>query len=162
MIYKNPLAPNWSMSEKYRKYLCDHKNGAYAYKSDNTRVPLNTVGVNDVEYIGGLWRVQNKMNFTISTIRDRQLILGPRIDLQEKNYFEYFQAARIPTYNCYGPIDKLVYDTVVAKYTTDRGIYWSYGKTVADARAFLGIKMYDEYMDVIHRTACRKIIQKAK
>ncbi len=162
MIYKNPHAPNWSLAQKYRKYLLDNKNGALAYKSDNTQVPLNTVSVNDTEYIAGLWRVQNKLDFTISNIRDKQLILGPRIDIQEKNYFEYYQAAKIPVYNCYGPINPLIYDMIVAKYATDGGVYWSYGKTIADARAFLGIKMYDEFMDVIHRAACKNIICNTK
>ena len=43
----------------------------------------------------------------------------------------------------------------VAKYTTDQGTYWSYGNTIEQARAFLGIKLYDEYMDLIHTHACK-------
>ena len=60
------------------------------------------------------------------------MIIGTRIEHNEKTFFEYYRAARL-AYNCYGPI-KPCFDMVAAKYSTDKGTYWSYGKTIADAR----------------------------
>lgn len=158
MIYRNPHAEYKNPIDKCHAFLDACRQNALAYRADGTTVQLQSLKPSDVEFIAGLWRVQTKLNIKISNIRDRQLILGPRIDLQEKNYFEYYRAAKIPTYNCYGPLDtQLRYDVVVAKYITDKGVYWAYGDSIAQARAFLGIKLYDEYMDLIHRTACRNI-----
>lgn len=162
MKQRNPLAQHKTFISKMRAFIADRYAGAFAYKSDDTRVPLKQVKFQDVEFIGGLWRVQHKLDYELRTIRDKQLILGPRIDLQEKNYFEYYQAATPPVYNCYGPLCQLTYDKVVARYITDKKEYWAYGNTVADARAFLGIKLYDEYMDLIHSAACKKVNQNQK
>ena len=57
--------------------------------------------------------------------------------------------------NCYGRFIVGGPEVIVAKYDTDRGTYWSYGPTLEQARAFLGIKLYDEYMDLIHSVACK-------
>lgn len=162
MIQRNPLSQYKNIGAKHSAFIAARRRGEYAYCQDYTRIPLSQVKFGDVEFIGGLWRVQNKLDYNIMRVRDRDLILGPRIDVVEKNYFEYYSAANVPTYNCYGPIHGLEYNMVVAKYTTDRGTYWAYGKTIADARAFLGIKMYDEYMDVIHNMACRNQNKKNK
>ena len=162
MIQQNPLATHKTFVSKARDFIRDRDAGAVAYKSDDTTVPLSRVKIDDVEFIGGLWRVQTKLDFNITRVRDRDMILGPRINLTEKNYFEYYQATNVPTYNCYGPITGIKYDMVVAKYKTNRGEFWGYGKSVAEARAFLGIKMYDEFMDIIHAAACGAGTQKKK
>ncbi len=156
MNNKNPLAPDMKMSEKYRAYLHDCDSAAMAQRADGTSVPLREVSVADVEFIGGMWRVQTRLAYRVDVIRKCPMVLGDKINLQEKNYFEFYRAALPPQYNCYGPIGGLVFDKVVAKYTTDRGVFWAYGDSVADARAFLGIKLYDEYMDLIHNFACKK------
>ncbi len=159
MKTRNPLATQ-TLEQKKTAYAADCANNAMAYKSDETRVPLCSVNIDDVEFIGGLWRVQDAFKYKISKIRDRQMVLGKRIQHNEKTFFEYYQAS-ILTYNCYGPIN-LQFDMIAAKYVTDRGEYWSYGNTIAAARAFLGIRLYDEYMDLIHSVACKQILNNSK
>lgn len=157
MKTRNPLA-NQTLDEKRKKYSTDSTNSSFAYKSDNTKVPLKETNINDVEFIGGLWRVQEYTDYNIKKVRDKDLIIGNRIEHNEKTFFEYYQAS-ILTYNCYGVL-KPHFDMVAAKYDTDKGTYWSYGKSIAEARAFMGIKLYDEYRDLIHSVACRSINQK--
>lgn len=159
MKQQNPLAQHKTFFSKARAYIAARNSGAVAYTADLKTRPLKDVNFSDVEFIGGLWRVQNRMEYTLTTIRDRELVLGDRIDLQEKNYFEYYRAAIPPVYNCYGPISALKYDMVAAKYETDKGTYWAYGKSIAEARAFLGIRLYDEYMDLVHRVACKNTMR---
>lgn len=154
---RNPMAAYKSTDDKAIAYNMDCAAGAMAYKSDDTKVPLRLVPCDDVEFIGGLWRVQDKHDYNIRTVRDRRLIMGARLPYSERTFFEYYSAALL-TYNCYGVLPP-VFDVVVAKYTTDHGTYWSYGKTIADARAYLGIRLYDEYMDLIHSVACKNMAQ---
>lgn len=157
MNKRNPMAAQ-TIAQKQLQYNNDCAQNARAYKSDETTVPLCDVPVGRVEFIGGLWRVQDKNDYNISMIRDRPMILGARIEHNEKTFFEYYRAALL-TYNCYGPLEPR-FDMIVAKYTTDKGTYWSYGRTIADARAFLGIRLYDEYMDLIHAVACKNTMAK--
>lgn len=154
---RNPLSAYKSARDKNTAYNIDCGAGAMAYKSNDTKIPLQSVSCDDVEFVGGLWRVQDKNNYDIRTVRDRRLIMGARLPYNERTFFEYYSAALL-TYNCYGVLPP-VFDVVVAKYTTDHGTYWSYGKTIADARAYLGIRLYDEYMDLIHSVACKNMAQ---
>lgn len=160
MKYKNPLAEHKTKIQKCRAFISDRNSGKKAYKSDNTVVPLKEVNVNDVEFIAGFWRVQDYFDYNIQQVRDRKIILGQRLEYKENTFFEYYQATTL-AYNCYGPIF-LGFDMVAAKYTTDKGVYWSYGKSIAEARAFMGIKLYDEYMDLIHSVACKNIRKNEK
>ena len=130
--YRNKFATHKTIDEKKRAYraaCADSKRQALAHRSDGTTVPLADVNVNDVEFIGGLW---------------------PHT---EKTLFEFYRAAVVGE-NCYG---RYLTDTsyIVAKYTTDDGEFWGYGSTIEQARAFLGVKLYDEYKDLIHQHACR-------
>lgn len=159
MINRNPLA-NQTLDEKRKKYSTDSTNSSFAYKSDTTKVPLKEMNINDVEFIGGLWRVQDKKSYNIQKIRDRDMIIGDKIQRTEKTFFNYYKASFL-VYNCYGPIEPR-FDMVAAEYKTDKGTYWAYGKTIAEARAFMGIKLYDEYMDLINSVACKRINQKEK
>jgi len=71
--------------------------------------------------------------------------------------FEYWTAKNVG-YNCYGPFSLQGdgFDYIVAKYETDDGVYWGYGETIEKARAFLGLKLYDEYKHLINSVACKK------
>ncbi len=153
--YPNPLRTHLSKSDKTKDFVIDRNAGAMAYRQDEKPVPLKQCKFEDVEFIGGLWRLQEHAAYNIRKIRDQEFIMGPRIDITEKNYFEYYKIAKIPQFNCYGPIHAPKFDMVAARYITDHGEYWGYGTDVASARAFLGIRLYDEYMDLIHAAACR-------
>ena len=157
---KNPLAVYKDNVQKFKAYTYDCSLGDWAYKSDDTRVPLKEMNINDVEFIGGLWRVQTKPVYNIQRIRDRDMIIGDKIQRTEQTFFNYYKASFL-VYNCYGPIEPQ-FDMVAAEYKTDKCTYWAYGKTIAEARAFMGIKLYDEYMDLINSVACKVIRQKEK
>lgn len=161
---RNKLATHKTIAEKqyaYNAAILDSKHQAMAYSRDGTVAPLVNFAVSDVEFIGGLWRVQTPFKRKIQDVRDKQFVLGAPLPHREKNHFEFY-SARLVSENCYG---KYISDSpkyIVAKYTTDNSTYWSYGTTIEQARAFLGIKLYDEYMDLIHAHACKKQLSRQK
>lgn len=145
--------------EKFRDFNRDRRAGVHAYTSDNTTVPLTSVKLSQVEFVAGLWRVQNPFPHKIQDVRDKRFVLQKKLPHVEKNLFEFYLAQDVYE-NCYGLLLGAYY--YVAKYTTDRGTYWSYGNTIEQARAFLGIKLYDEYMDLIHAHACKNQLARQK
>ena len=154
--YRNKFATHKTIDEKKRAYRAacvDSKRQALAHRSDGTTVPLADVNVNDVEFIGGLWRLQNPFTYKIQDVRGIEFVLLNKLPHTEKTLFEFYRAAVVGE-NCYG---RYLTDTsyIVAKYTTDDGEFWGYGSTIEQARAFLGVKLYDEYKDLIHQHACR-------
>lgn len=120
--------------------------------------------LDDVDLIAGLWRIQNKFNHKITRVRDKDVVLTNKLPHQESTNFEYWNA-KLVGYNCYGPfiLQGNKPDLIVARYDTDNGPLWGYGQTLESARAFLGLKLYDEYKDVIHSIACKnKLKNRAK
>ena len=65
MIYKNPLAVYATPNEKITKYTESCHAGAMAHCSDGQTVRLTDVSPEHVEFIGGLWRVQNDCEYHI-------------------------------------------------------------------------------------------------
>lgn len=154
---RNKLSAHKTIKEKEHAYYGDCLNGIWrttARCSNGTTIPLICVDISKVEFIGGLWRVQDKFPYQIQMVRDMPFVLGERIARNERNLFEFFHAKRVCE-NCYGKYLAPAPQYVVAKYTTDKQTYWAYGQSVEQARAFLGIKLYDEYMDLIHSVACK-------
>ena len=159
MKIRNPLAQQ-TLEEKQKKYEQDCKNAAIAYTEDRHSVLLSSVNVGDVEFIGGFWRVQNKFNPKIHQVRDKKMIIGSPIQHNERTCFDYYKAAFV-TYNCYGPLPPR-FDMVVARFVTSKGKeLFAYGKTIADARAFLGILLCDA-LDFIHANKIKTAQQKVK
>lgn len=160
-LYKNKLAYHTDIMQKFRDYNRDRRNGALAYRSDDTAIPLSDAKLSTVEFIGGLWRVQDEFPYKIQTVRNREMVLLKQLPHQEHTLFEYYTASTVG-YNCYGPFLSGNSNYIVAKYVTDDGIYWGYGTSIESARAFLGIKLYDQYMDLIHTHACKRILSRQK
>lgn len=150
----NSLSTYKTVAEKRKAFNEARENHAIAFDYKLNKTPLSSVKFNDVDFIGGEWRIQRPIPDGIQMVRGRPFLLGKRLPKQEKNKFEFYLAALL-TNNCYGYTDNIVYDMIVAKYTTDNGTYWAYGQTIEQARAFLGIRLYDEYMDLIHSVACK-------
>ncbi len=150
----NLLSQFKTVAEKRAAYNNALDSGALAYIDYNKSVKLGTPGAefNDVEFIGGLWRVQRLFNHETVRSRDgREFVLGEKLPHQEHTKFDFFKAYMV-TVNCYGRYiaeNKSGDYYVMARYETNRGIFLAYGKTISDARAFLAIKVYDEYQDVI-------------
>ena len=114
----------------------------------------------NVDFVAGLWRIQTKFPYEITRVRDKDVVLMNKLPHQESTNFEYWAAKQVG-YNCYGPF---VFqgnkpDLIVAKYDTDDGSLWGYGSSIESARAFLGLKLYDKYKDVIHRIACKNKLE---
>lgn len=137
-----------------------------AYTETGCQIILGEPGakLEDVDLVGGLWRVQNKFKHKIVRVRDKDVVLMEKLPHQESTNFEYWNA-KLVGYNCYGPfiLQGNKPDLIVARYDTDNGPLWGYGQTLESARAFLGLKLYDEYKDVIHSIACKnKLKNRAK
>ena len=160
-MIKNKLATHKNQASKEIDFLRDTKNGAVAYRDDLTSVPLSQLIMNAVEFIGGRWRIQKRFPYKIQMIRDLEMVLLNQLPHQDHVLFDYYTAC-VVGWNCYGPFISGRPEYIVAKYTTDDGVYWGYGRTIEEARAFLGIKLYDEYMDLIHEHACKNQIMRQK
>lgn len=154
---QNKHTEHKTISEKQRAYnaaVADSVKLVLAHTSSGKTLPLADVDVSRVEFVAGLWRVQDEFPYQIQMVRDLPFVLGARLPLNERNHFEFYHARRVCE-NCYGKYLVPGSEKIVAKYTTDKGTYWAYGDTVEQARAFLGIKLYDEYMELIHSVACK-------
>lgn len=160
-MIKNKLATHKNQEIKKIEFAAAQQRGDVAYRQDLTTVPLKQLTMNSVEFIGGRWRIQNKFPYKIQMIRDREMVLLKQLPHQDHVLFDYYTAA-VVGYNCYGPFILNNSDYIVAKYTTDNGVFWGYGRTLEQARAFLGIKLYDEHMDLIHRHACKNQLSHQK
>lgn len=154
--YKNKFAEHKTPDEKKRAYwgaCVDSRRTAMAYRSDGTVVALIDVDITDVEFVRGLWRVQDKFPYNVQDVRGVDFVLLEKLSHTEKTLFEFYRAAMVGE-NCYG---RYLADSsyIVAKYTTDDGTFWGYGRSIEQARAFLGVKLYDKYKHVIDMHACR-------
>ncbi|MBO4672544.1 MAG: hypothetical protein J5608_02745 [Alphaproteobacteria bacterium] len=137
-------------------YRTDCKNHVCAYCANGTRMLLNSIGRTQVRFVAGLWRVQrvHSRHYKITDVRDKQFILGKKLDIHEKNLFEYYEAADVVS-DCYGILPP-AFTYIVAKYDTKDGAVMSYGVTVEQARAFLGIALFDKYNSAVHSVARRE------
>ena len=166
----NPLADYWLDKNGNRvsqaeaniaknALFCADIHEKQAFAEDGTSVTLGADGATAdcVDFVSGIWRIQNNFNYSkIVRVRDKDMILIDKLNRKENTNFEYW-TAKIITYNCFGPF---VFkgqkpDCIVAKYETDNGALWGYGATIESARAFLGLKLFDEYKEIIHAIACR-------
>ncbi len=151
-MINNTLSEFKTDAAKIAAYVRDKtkKEPVYAYTADGAKIPLKELRIDKVEFVGGLWRVQNEFPHKIENIRKVDFVIGDKLPHVERTLFDFYQAFSVGE-NCYGKFISKKPDYIVAKYVTNRGTYGAYGKTIEDARAYLGIKLYDEFQDVIHR-----------
>lgn len=159
----NPLSEFKTVAEKrvaYNRELTKY----VAWTDFGETIPLGMHGAefNNVDFIGGLWRVQRQFNHEVVQARDgREFVLGKKLSYQEHTKFEFYDADLVGI-NCYGryivaKAPKIGFPGyVMAKYETDKGTFWAYGDSITKARAFLAIKLYDEYQNVIEETIQQK------
>lgn len=158
--WSNPLDEYKNTCDKSAAWVHAVHNNEYALDDKGGKHLVKDYDMGNLAYCGGIWRVQNKPNFEIMRIRDKDMVLTKKLDRAENTLFEFWSAVLVCC-NCYGPYlmkDKGA-EYVVAKYDTDKGTMWGYGKTLELARAYLGLKLYDEYKDVIHVLACKNKIK---
>lgn len=76
--------------QKLDAYNCAVKAGENADVSvdeDIKQEPLKNYTIDDVEFIGGRWRVQKKLNYTIQMVRGKQFVLQKKItDTRKKSF----------------------------------------------------------------------------
>ena len=125
-----------TVAEKRVLYNRALAENAVAYTGFKQSVPLGLPGAefNDVEFIGGLWRVQKKFPYKITNVRKKDFVLIKKLPHQEHTKFEFYSAAAI-TWGGNGCSADIAHpDWVVARYKTNRGIYMAYGRTIEQAR----------------------------
>lgn len=163
----NPMSDYWYGTDRCEgearlakiAYFSSDKHEKQAIAEDGTKITLGDDGATEdlVDLIGGIWHIQNNFDYSkIVRVRDKDMILMDKLSRKEDNRFEYWNAKHVG-YNCFGPFVSKTKDAdyIVAKYETDDGPFWGYGKTLEEARAYLGLKLFDEYKDIIHVIACR-------
>lgn len=155
MKYINPMTEYKDPAAKRRAFDAAAASGKVAWDASGREYSLRRLNIDDVEFIAGAWRVQNKFDKQIQLVRGEELVLDERLDRTEKNLFEFYRAHLVGL-NCYGRFIVGGPGVIVAKYETDDETHWAYGKTLEQARAFLGIRLYDKYMNLIHAAACKK------
>lgn len=140
--------------------FCNDVYNAKAFTSNGRTITLGEKGakLENVDFVAGLWRVQKKFPYKITRVRDKNMVLFNKIDHNESTNFEYW-TAKLVEYNCYGPfiIEDSKPDFIVSRCVTDKGEFWGYGATIESARAFLGLKIWDEYRDVIHDAVFNRV-----
>ena len=145
------LHPSYTtVAEKRAMYNAALDNRLYAVDEHFNKVRIGDTGAefNDVEFFGGLWRIQRKFDKPITIVRKKEFIIGNKLLHTEHTNFEFYNAYSVGT-DCYGRFVFPTPDYIVARFETARGTYWSYGRTIDQARAYLGIKLCDEYQDII-------------
>ena len=158
MNFPDAMNPVYTtVAEKRAMYNTALDNRAYAIDANFNTIRIGDHGAefNDVEFIGGMWRIQNKFNHPITCVRGKEFVIGNKLPRTEHTNFEFYHAFSVCN-NCYGRFVFTSPDYIVAKFETARGTYWSYGQTIDQARAYLGIKLCDEYQDIIRAEMNRK------
>ncbi|MDE5615476.1 MAG: hypothetical protein K2I81_01435 [Alphaproteobacteria bacterium] len=154
------MALHKTEAEKRRAFRAAAAAGAVAWDARGREYPLRTLKIKDVEYVAGAWRLQNKFDGHIQLVRGEEYVLDERLNRVESNHFEFYNA-RLVGINCYGRFTIAGAKVIVAKYETDDETHWAYGNTLEQARAFLGISLYDKYRDLIHSAACKKKLSRS-
>lgn len=157
----NPVPEGEARIRKMAIFSVDEVNGVKAVAENRSAITLGKNGakLEQVDRINGIWHIQKKFPYEITLVRKQDMVLMKKLDRVENTGFEFYTAKSV-AYNCFGPF--LSSDYIVAKCETDEGPFWGYGKTMDDARAYLCLKLYGEYQDVILSIACRKMRNKNK
>ena len=133
--------------------FCNDVYNVKAITANGRKITLGDRGakLENVDMVAGLWRVQKKFPYKITRVRDKEMVLIKKLNHNENTKFEYW-LAKLVGYNCYGPfvIEGNSTDYIVSHCVTDQGEFWGYGTTIESARAFLGLKMWDELREIIH------------
>ena len=160
----NPVPEGEARITKGIMFSVDEQNGVKAIAENRSDITLGKNGakLEQVDRINGVWHIQNNFDYSkIVLVRDQDMVLIQKLNRIENTQFEYW-SAKVVGYNCFGPFvfKETEYDYIVAKYETDEGVLYGYGKTLEQARAYLGLKLFDEYKDIIHAIACRNKIKR--
>ncbi|MBR5904476.1 MAG: hypothetical protein IKZ49_02990 [Alphaproteobacteria bacterium] len=161
-ILQNPYDEYKTPEEKKRAYDLACDNNEYAIDEEIRHIPLKNIDISKVAFVGGCWRVQRDFPYEITKVRDKNMVITKKLDYTERMPFVYYEAKEVCC-NCNGFfIFSGGFDYIVARYDTKKGVYWGYGKTIEAARAFLGLKLFDEYSEMINEVLCGKLQTKQR
>ena len=156
--FLKPLPNGLVLTEKQAEFakigaFCNDVYNVKAITANGRKITLGDRGakLENVDMVAGLWRVQKKFPHKITRVRDKDMVLMNKINHNENTKFEYW-TAKLVGYNCYGPFITKdgKPDFIVSHCIVGKNEFWGYGATIESARAFLGLKIWDEYRDVIH------------
>ena len=157
--WTNPFDEYKNTKKKSAAWVKAVHDGTMAVDENNQQSPVKNFDMSQLAFVAGWWRVQKKFDKKITRVRDKDFFIGNKLDYHERTKFDFYEAYTV-NFNCYGYYIGEKPDYVVAIYDTDQGRLWGYGKTIQDARAFLGIKLYDICQDIIHDFLNRKHINR--
>ena len=145
MRNRNPLS-NMTNEQRSKKYNDDlaHNIDTRAIDENGKSRLLKLTNIDTVEFIAGLWRIQNDVELKPVTVRKKEFLMGKKFTKQELakqeiQFFDYYHASSF-IFNCYGPIIAHN-DHVLANFQDE----WSYGHNISQARAYLAVKLLDKY-----------------
>lgn len=151
------------IAKKREKYNVDVDNRVYAYQKEGAPVLLREVDFNDVDFIGGVWRVQEPFDargYQMVEIRDKKFVLLNKLPRQERTKFEFYNAASV-NWGAFGLVSDFEPVFIIAKYDTNRGVFYSYRCKLTDpyalenARAHLAGKVLEAYQDLVENEILR-------
>jgi hypothetical protein len=151
MMNFNPMDEYKDKAEKTKAWKNAVKNNIYAIDFMGNKYPVKDYSVEQLAFVAGLWRIQDKLPHEITHVRDRDFVLIKKLDYKENTLFDFYNAKHV-SYNCYGPFILNVSETdyIVTKYETDKGAYLRLDKTLEDA-----LKFCDEYNQLLNAVACK-------
>ena len=119
--WSNPLDEYKNSRKKSAALLRARENNITAIDSHGNEKPIKDFAISDLAFVGGMWRIQDKLPLPITRVRGKDMILTKKIDHTEKTLFDFYRGKEVK-YNCYGPfvIQDDKYDYIVAKYETDK------------------------------------------
>ena len=133
-LYKN-------IEEKRIAFELGVEDGMVAYTGFQEYIPLGGPGaeINDVEFIGGRWRVQNKEHYDTINIQGKDFVLGDKLNHIEHTDFKFYDEFYDAKSTIWGGCGQFCSDKsnyVVAKYETGRGTFYAYGCKLSNKDAF--------------------------
>jgi hypothetical protein len=164
-IVNTELSDLKTVAEKRRRYNLGLEKQEMAMLPGGKTVLLGSDGAkfNNVDLLGGLWRVQEPFDargFEVITIRDNKnekdlmFVVLKQLDRQERTNFEFYSAASV-NWGAFGLRSDFKPDFIIAKYDTNRGVFYSYRCKLTDpyalenARAHLAGKVLEAYQDLV-------------
>jgi hypothetical protein len=127
----NP-ASKLTETEKVKKFNADKADkDVYAYCGDGSKVLLGQLGLEEVDFIAGFWRVQNVFTEKIVNVNGKEFVLCEK--LANSGDFITFYNAKMVGVNAYG---KFTFSKATHKIANS-GLFWGYGESADQARAFL-------------------------
>jgi len=158
-IINTELSDLKTVSEKRQRYNADLEHGVKALLPGGKWVLLGSEGAkfNNVDLLGGLWRVQQPFDsrgYEVVDIRGKQFVLLKKLDRQERTNFDFYDAASV-SWGAFGQCSSFSPDYVIAKYDTNRDVFYSYRCKITDAyalenaRAHLAGKVLEAYQDLV-------------